>query len=330
MVTEDPRGRALDILVLMGGPSIEREVSLMTGRAIAEALESRGHRVRRADIGPTSTAALDASPVDVVFIALHGEFGEDGQVQHLCEQRQLTYVGSPPHASELAMDKAASKRIYRRLGLKTPDWVVIEEFDEPAKRAGLLGEIGPPCVLKPIDGGSSVDIMLARDSAACDRALEALLDRYGRAMVERLIEGKEVTVGVLGDRALPVVEIRFQGEFYDYTAKYDDEETQYLVGQAVGLDAAATAQLESAALAAHRGLGCRDMSRSDFLIDPNGVQWLLETNTIPGFTSHSLLPKAAAEAGLSFADMCQELVQMAMQRKGAGDPRDLPARSLTH
>ena len=302
----------LDILVLMGGPSRERDISLVSGEAVAGALESLGHRVRRADISPADTSALDGEAPDVVFIALHGAFGEDGQVQRLCEARDLPYVGSDPHASALAMDKAAAKQAYRRAGLATPDWVVIDEAGPIDRRAEQVASIGIPCVVKPLDGGSSVDVIIATDPETRDAAVTDLLDIYTRGMVEQFIGGRELTVGILGERALPVIEIRPGRGFYDYQAKYADDATEFLFDH--GLDAAVVTALQTAALAAHRVLGCRHMSRSDFLLDDDGRAWLLETNTIPGFTGHSLLPKAAAHEGIAFGRMCEMLLKMAMNR----------------
>lgn len=323
----------LDVLVLMGGPSSEREVSLLSGAAVADALAGLGHRVRRSDIGPSDAAALDGPDrPDVVFIALHGEFGEDGQVQRLCEDRGLAYVGSGPKASELGMDKAASKQFYRRAGLRTPDWRVIEEFDAPARRQGWLDEIGLPCVVKPLDGGSSVDVVIAPSAEQRDDALAGLLVKYGRAMVERFVKGREMTVGVLGDGigALPVIEIRPKRAFYNYQAKYFDDDTEYLFDH--GLSGSTVAALQEAAVRAHDALGCRDLSRTDFLLDEAGVAWVLETNTIPGFTSHSLVPKAAAKAGLTFATLCERLCKMALERAAGRNDRRLwpiPNRSVT-
>jgi len=312
----------LDILVLMGGPSREREVSRVSGEAVAEGLAACGHRVRRADISPIDTGALDGDRPDVVFIALHGAFGEDGQVQRLCEARGLAYVGSGPHASELAMDKAAAKALYRKAGLLTPDWAVIADYDAADRRAEAVAAVGMPCVTKPIDGGSSMDVAIPADAAARDAALAELLDTYTRALIERFVGGRELTVGILGETPLPVIEIRPRRGFYDYQAKYADDATAYVFDH--GLDAAAVASLQAAALTAHRVLGCRDMSRSDFLLDEAGRAWLLETNTIPGFTGHSLLPKAAAEVGISFPALCEELVSMALGRKGVADSSRLP------
>jgi D-alanine-D-alanine ligase len=310
---ESPAG-VLDITVLMGGPSSEREVSLMSGSAIADGLGRRGHRVTRADILPNDPSALDRDGIDVVFIALHGEFGESGEVQRLCEERRLRYTGSGPRASQLAIDKAATKQIVRRIGLSTPDWMIIEDFHRPAQVAQWLPEIDVPVVLKPVDGGSSLDITIAHTPEARDEALDGLLDKYGRAMLECHVPGRELTVSILGDEPLPVLEIIPDGEFYDYRAKYSDEAgTVYTFDHA--LDARTVECLQAAARATHRALGCRDMSRVDFLLDEQGTAWVLEINTIPGFTSHSLLPMAAARTGLDFDQLVERIAGMAMGRE---------------
>ncbi len=304
--------RTLDITVLMGGPSSEREVSFVSGRAVADALAHCGHKVTAADISPEDTSALDREGLETVFIALHGPFGEDGQVQLLCEDRGLAYVGSGPVASKLAMDKDASKRLFRAAALETPPWVVIEQGTPPDRLAGLLARTPPPCVLKPIDGGSSVDITIARDEPARDEALAGLLAAYGRAMIEEFIPGREMTVSILAEESLPLVEIRPAREFYDYYAKYEDDATEYIVAPDVPPGVAD--RLASDALKAHQALGCRDFSRVDFMLTDDGRPHVLEVNTIPGFTSHSLLPKAAAAAGVSFERLCDRLVSLALER----------------
>jgi D-alanine-D-alanine ligase len=308
-----PLSTTLEITVLMGGPSSEREVSLASGRAVADALESRGHRVTRADISPTDVSALDRPGMDVVFIALHGEFGESGHVQKLCEQRGLRYIGSGPRASELSLNKAAAKQRFKREGIPTPDWMVIEQFHPRDAVAGWLAELPPPVVVKPVDGGSSVDVTIARDDASRDRALDELLDSYGRAMLERYVPGRELTVGILGERALPVIEIVPAESFYDYRAKYaDDAGTGYRFDH--GLGAEPIERLQELALRAHRALDCRDLSRVDFILPETGPPAMLEINTIPGFTSHSLLPKAAAEAGIGFEQLVEQIVALALSR----------------
>ena len=305
----------LDITVLMGGPGSEREVSLVSGRAVADALARAGHRVTAADITPDDTSALDRDGADAVFIALHGAFGEDGQVQQLCEDRGIAYVGSGPVASKLAMDKHASKLLFRDAGLLTPEWATFETGGAQASQADPLGKFPPPCVLKPVDGGSSVDITIARDPAARGRALGELLATYGRAMVETYIPGREMTVGILADQPLPLVEIVPAQEFYDYFAKYEDEGTEYITDPELPADVAQ--RLQADALRAHECLGCRDFSRVDFLLADDGRAYVLEVNTIPGFTGHSLLPKAAAAAGVSFEALCDRLVRLSLDRAGA-------------
>ena len=305
--------RSLDITVLMGGPSSERDVSLLSGDAVADGLESAGHHVTRADISPQDTTALDRDRMDVVFIALHGDFGESGEVQMLCEDRGLRYTGSNERASHLGMDKAASKQIFKRSGLVTPDWMIVEEFHPSEQVAGWLSEFPPPVVLKPVDGGSSVDIKIAIDISQRDEALEYLVDKYGRVMFERYLPGREFTVGIIGNSALPVMEIVPDGKFYDYRAKYDDDaKTTYVFAH--GLDEEIVTRMKEDAVNAHRILGCRDISRVDFILDCDNTPNVLEINTIPGFTNHSLVPKAAAAAGISFEKLVDGIVAMAMNR----------------
>jgi len=306
--------RPLDITVLMGGPSAEREISLISGKAIAEGLRRAGHSVTCADVLPNDTSALDRKNADVVFIALHGEFGESGQVQQLCEDRGLAYTGSPQRASELAMDKAAAKEIFRQAGLPTPDWMIIEEYHGPQLYRKWLRELPPPVVLKPVNGGSSIDITIAHDEQERDEALEAMIDVYGRCMLEAFVPGREMTVGILGTEALPVLEIVPARPFYDYTAKYaDGAGTRYVFDH--GLDDETASQLRQMAWAAHEALGCRDLSRVDFILDAQGTAQLLEVNTIPGFTSHSLVPMAAAHAGIGFEELVDRLAMMAFARQ---------------
>lgn len=313
--------RVLDITVLMGGPSSEREVSLVSGAAIADALVRNGHKVTRSDISPSDVRALDRVGIDLVFIALHGDFGESGHVQRLCEERGLRYIGSGPRASELAMDKSTAKEVFARAGLLVPPGVVVRRSDLPADgakgpltgRMACLEGFEAPVVIKPVDGGSSVDVVIAHDDACRDEALVRLLAKYDRLLVERFIKGRELTVGVLGEQALPIIEIVPDREFYDFTAKYsDDAQTRYLFDH--GIEPSVVSALQKAAVTAHQSLGCLDMSRVDFILEPSGRAYVLEINTIPGFTSHSLLPKAAGKIGIGFDQLVDRIVAMAMAR----------------
>ena len=307
------KARVLDITVLMGGPSSERDVSFESGQAIADALARRGHRVTPSDISPADVSALDRRGIDVVFIALHGAFGESGEVQDLCEARGLRYTGSGPAASRLAMDKAAAKERFRLAGVHVPEGVVVAAKEPADTAARAVAALGLPAVIKPVDGGSSVDVTITDDPALRDQAIRDVVGKYGQALVEQFIKGRELTVGILGEEPLPIIQIIPDGRFYDKFAKYHkDSKTQYILDH--GLDAATCRRLQAEALAAYRSLGCRDMSRVDFLLPADGTPYCLELNNIPGFTSHSLLPKAAQQAGIGFDELVQRLVDMAMAR----------------
>jgi D-alanine-D-alanine ligase len=303
------RVKPLTVTVLMGGPSSEREVSLASGEAVAKALESLGHKVWRSDIDPDNLAALDR-PADLVFIALHGAFGEDGKLQRILDARGIRYVGSGPTASEQAMDKLATKRLLAAEGIDSPAYTYVE-------RKGVRTQCGcyrVPAVVKPVDSGSSVDTVIAHHSLELLNAVHRLMRKYGRCLVEEFISGPELTVGVLGDDALGPIEIRARHGFYDYQAKYLDDNTEYHFK--IDLPGALLEQVRADSLRVHRLLGCRDFSRVDWMIDRHrGRAYCLEANTIPGFTSHSLLPKMAAEAGLDFPAFCQRIVDLAMQRQ---------------
>ena len=308
------RTRVLDVTVLMGGPSTEREVSLISGGAVSAALERLGHKVTRSDINSTDLSALDRPGIDVVFIALHGAFGESGEVQELCERRGLAYTGSGPRASKLAMDKVLARAQFQQAGLLCAAGVHVRAGQDLASYRSRVDALGLPAVVKPVDGGSSVDLTIARDAASRDASLAAVLAKYSQVLVEQYVAGIEVTVGILDQQALPPIQIVPSGEFYDYTAKYaDGSGTQYRFD--LPTPATTVQELQAGALRAYQALGCRDMSRVDFIITPAGQCFVLEANTIPGFTSHSLLPMAAAKAGLSFDQLVSRLLEMALARR---------------
>lgn len=298
---------AFDITVLAGGPGAEREVSLDSGRAVYEALRRLGHRVTLSDVGPDDLLALDR-PADFVFIALHGEFGEDGTVQAELDARGLRYCGSGAAASRLAMDKLRAKRAFEASGIPTPPYEVVDR----ATLTGLSSRFSLPAVVKPVASGSSVDTTIVRTRRELDRDATVVIDKHGSALVERYVAGPELTVGILGDLALPVCEIRTRRAFYDYQAKYIDDDTQYLFD--LELPAELLERVQTLSLAAHLALGCGVFSRVDWMVDGGTLEpYVLEVNTIPGFTSHSLLPKAAARVGLSFDQLCRRIVELSIQ-----------------
>jgi D-alanine-D-alanine ligase len=297
---------------------MEREVSLNSGKAVYDALVRIGHRAVLRDINPDDLSALEPSSgkIDFVFIALHGEFGEDGTVQAELDRRGLPYCGTAAAASRLAMNKAGSKRRFDEAGIPTPPYEMVRspEFD------GLPARVALPAVVKPVASGSSVDTSIVRTEEDLAAAIADVVGRYGEALVERYISGKELTVGILGERALPVCEIRTNREFYDYQAKYIDDDTQYLFD--LDLPVALLKRVQAMSVEAHKALGCRVFSRVDWMVDSDTLDpFVLEVNTIPGFTSHSLLPKAAARVGISFDDLCARIIELstASHRGDAGE-----------
>jgi D-alanine-D-alanine ligase len=304
------------IHVLYGGFSNERPVSLVSGESVAAALEAAGHRVVRVDVdrnfGSEGSALLAGTAL--AFVVLHGEFGEDGEIQEILEGWDVPYTGSGPQASHLAMDKALAKKEFARQGVPTPKW---EGAPRSALAEGLVGRYGLPLVIKPSCSGSSIGVTIVQKAEQIPAALAEAGRHSGVPLVEEYIPGRELTVGILGDEALPVIELRAKKEFYDYQAKYaDDAGTEYLCPAPV--EAAVAAEARALSLAAHRALGCRHFSRVDLRLSPEGRLFVLEVNTIPGFTSHSLLPKAAAAGGRDFASLVERIAEMALTDHKAG------------
>lgn len=300
---------ALRVTVLCGGPSAEREISLESGRAVAAALERCGHDVYMSDIGPDDLRALD-HPCDVIFPALHGTFGEDGQVQRIMEERGLRFVGADARASALAMNKVATKQLAENAGIETPPY---EVWTSNEIANGAVSQMTVPVVVKPVDQGSSVGTAIVREEAALGAALRAAAACSGRVLVEKFVGGDELTVGIIGTEPLPPICIRPKRNFYDYEAKYADDATEYLFDAGYGADVLKRAQELSCKLFTQ--LGCRHLGRVDWIIDAGLRLWLLEINTLPGFTSHSLVPKAAAHVGVSFEELVDRLVRMAYEEQ---------------
>ncbi len=299
----------------MGGLSAEREVSLKTGEAVAGALARGGYRVVKLDVGRNIAGDLRRRRVDVAFIALHGRGGEDGTIQGLLQSLGIPYTGSGVLASALAMDKKYSKWVFSARRIPTPPCAVVGSGDR-AGRAWPFTSLDPPLVVKPTREGSTIGVGMVRKKGELRGALEAAF-RYGpEALVEKYVPGRELTVGVLGGTPLPVVEVVAEGGFYDYRAKYASGTTRYLVP--APLAAAQARRLQAIAAAAHRALDCRGATRVDFRLTPGGKPFVLEVNTIPGMTETSLLPKAAAEAGLGFDALVEWILLDAVAGEGPG------------
>ena len=308
LTTPDPKtfGR---VAVLLGGSSSEREVSLDSGRNVLEALRARGVDAFAVDGIPALRELLAKGVVDRVFNILHGHHGggEDGIVQGLLEAFGVPYTGSDVLGSALSMDKIRSKQVWIALGLPTPRYVRLGKGDVVQAAARSLGL---PVIVKPACEGSSVGVSRVFSEADLDTAIELAARYPGELLMEQLIEGGEFTVGVLEGCALPSIQIVPKGAWYDYEAKYVSDETQYLCP---GLEGSAEAELGALALRAFQALGCRGWGRVDVMRDREGRNWLLEVNTAPGMTSHSLVPKAARQTGLGFEDLCLRILAQTLE-----------------
>ena len=304
------------VLVLMGGIGREREVSLLSGREVVKGLKVAGYRVLESDISPDDLSALDIEGFDLVFPALHGTFGEDGQLQEILEKRKIRYAGSDSKSSKLAMDKNQAKKAFEQAGLLTPEADYISatacESELPARIDRALERIQLPCVVKPNADGSSVGITIAQTQSEVHDSAKALIEEYGDCLIEQYIDGREITVSILQGQALPPLEVKTSHPFYDYQAKYLVDTTQYLFE--IDLDPSVLSAISDQALRAFEVLGCRDFGRVDFMVDRQNRAFLLEVNTIPGLTSHSLLPKAAAHLSIDMAQLCDRIIQIALNR----------------
>jgi D-alanine-D-alanine ligase len=285
------------IAVLMGGPSAEREVSLRTGAACAGALREAGYEVSEVIVENGNFVLPDGT--DLAFISLHGTFGEDGQVQEILHARGIPFTGADAATSRITIDKEKTKAKLRTAGVPTPQGQLVHRAEEVT--------VPLPVFIKPNSQGSSVGSRAARTSAEVAAAIADALKYDSIALVEQFINGRELTVGVLGSQVLPVVEIRPLEGFYDYTNKYTKGKTEYFCP--APLPEEITVQIQRHALAAHRAVGNTVYSRIDFLLEGDNP-YCLEINTIPGMTATSLLPKAAAAVGITFPDLCRRIVEL--------------------
>jgi len=307
--------RAGKIGVLMGGPSTEREISLKSGQAVYESLQEAGCDVVAIDIKSDSieegVKIIKAKEINCAFIALHGRFGEDGQIQRALDDLGIPYTASGASASELAMDKIASREIFKKNGLAVPTYRVFEGTSDQAPDIAVQGFIFP-LVVKPATHGSSIGLSIVDNREDLSGAIDLALSFDARIVIEEYIKGRELTVGILEEEALPVIEVVPKRRFFDYQAKYQTGMTDYIVP--AQLPDSISEKTQQAALAAHRSLGCYGCSRVDIILSQDNVPFILEINTIPGLTSTSLLPKAAKILGMDFTQLCLKLINLAYEK----------------
>ena len=303
------------IAVLCGGDSSERDVSIETGEAVAAALDQRGHSVRLVDVRGHTLEAMDRVDCDLAFVALHGAFGEDGQVQLLLETRGISYTGSGVEASRLAMDKPAAKERFLAAGVSTPGYFVLTENSPREDVRAAVVAMGFPQIIKPAREGSSVGVSMVRSVPEAMRALEECFELDTRALVERRIRGRELTVAILGDRPLPIIELIYPGPTFSKHNKYTPGATKHVINPQLAEGVAE--RVHEAALSAHNVLGCRDISRVDLILADDNTPYILEVNTIPGMTDVSLVPDAARAANIEFDELCEIIAHRALRRAAA-------------
>jgi len=294
----------MKVAVLMGGTTAEREISLKSGGMVLAALRARGVDAHAFDPKAEGIADLMRGRYDRAFIVLHGRFGEDGTLQGALEWLGLRYTGSGVLGSALAMDKLRAKRVWMAEGLPTPNFEVVDgrsDFRKVAERLGL------PLMVKPVCEGSSIGMTKVRAAAGLDEAFALAVNYDRRVMVEKFIEGTELTAGILGDEVLPLIRLETPRDFYDYQAKYVADDTRYIIP--CGLPPEQEREIRALCLRAFQSLGCSGWGRVDLMLDAAGKPWLLEVNTAPGMTDHSLVPMAARAAGLSYEDLCLRILE---------------------
>ncbi|CAN5466130.1 D-alanine--D-alanine ligase [soil metagenome] len=344
----------MDIILLAGGPSAERDVSLSSGKAILNALRELGHSVKVIDpvhgseqlsedkifsklvsgsapsiselseihkITETkeisSLSLPDLKKADLVFLGLHGKFGEDGRIQTMLDMMNIKYTGSGALSSTVSMDKIYSKVILAHNNIKTPKWIELKEnyhiLEEIYKK--IKNELGFPCVIKPNDEGSTVGLTILKEDATVTDLEEAMLTAFGyseRVFAEEFIKGRELTVPVIGEEAFPVIEIRPEGGFYDYQHKYTKGMTSYLCP--AELPDSVEEEVKDLALRSHIALRCEVYSRVDFILSEKNELYCLEVNTLPGMTETSLVPKSAAAKGMNFTKLIERLIQLSLNK----------------
>lgn len=301
--------------ILMGGPSSERDISLKSGQAVYQALTESGFDTVAIDIKTDKREEninlIKSHKINVAFLALHGRFGEDGQMQEILDILKVPYTGSGVQASRLAMDKIASRNIFGLAGLKVPRYSP-EDKVSYHNNWRIKNNFALPLVVKPATGGSSIGLSIVDKREDLDKSADLAFHYDEKIIIEEYIKGREVTVGILQEAALPVIEIIPQKNFFDYEAKYKPGMTDYIVP--AKLDNATAEKIQKTALSAHKLLGCFGCSRVDIILNKDNIPFILELNTIPGLTETSLLPKAAKESGIEFSQLCIKLIQLAYDK----------------
>lgn len=306
----DKNIKDMKIGVLMGGMSSEREISLITGGAVFSVLKENGYNAASIDVGRDLPQRIMAEGIDVAFIALHGKYGEDGTVQGLLDLMGIPYTGSSLLGSAMAMDKIISKEIYRAHNLPTPDYVALRMTEIGKGNIPSLGKF--PVVVKPANGGSTIGITIVEGESGLRPAVEEAAKWDDNILIEEFIEGTLLTAGVLGDEALPVIEIAPKSGFYDYESKYTKGATEYILP--ARLTDKDEEECRRLAIASHKALRCGGATRTDMILDKGGRIYILETNTIPGMTGTSLLPMAAKAAGYSFIQLVVKILEGTLKK----------------
>jgi D-alanine-D-alanine ligase len=300
------------VAVLMGGLSAEREISLLSGNAVLAALKSQGIDAHGIDVDENIVRKLVADEYQRAFIVLHGRGGEDGTMQGLLELMSLPYTGSDVKSSSLAMDKLKTKQIWLSMGLPTPDFCILDS-EQSCMQA--LETLGLPLIIKPVLEGSSIGMSKVEVKEELVPAWEKAQLCGGTVIAERWIVGEEYTAAMLDDQVLPMIKLKTTHKFYDYDAKYEANDTQYICP--CGLTEEREAELGELACRAFDAIGASSWGRVDFMLDQDGQPWLIEVNTVPGMTSHSLVPMAAKQAGLSFEELVLKILSLAECKQGS-------------
>jgi D-alanine-D-alanine ligase len=303
----------LKAAVLCGGIGEERQISLESGKSVRDALIQAGINAVLSDVRPDELGILNDASIDVFFVAMHGRFGEDGQLQSILEERGLAFTGSTSDACRVAFDKMLSKKAFEKAGVKTPPSIEYKEGIDSQEFEKQLAELAAKFVVKPFRQGSSVGVSIVDNVKEAAVIAGKTAKLFGDCMVEKYITGRELTAGIVCGQVLPIIEIRPKEAFYNFQAKYVDEKTQFLFDTIS--DKAVEEKVRAATVKCFKAVGARDVGRIDFILGSDGELYALEINAIPGMTNHSLVPMAAAKAGMPMSQLCLKIVEEASKRK---------------